>query len=131
MEVPNVKRKDYQLIGMDDDFLSLMDDSGDTRDDLKCPPEDNDVGKEVRDAIANEADILVSPAIVIGVNLVPACNTLRLQYTIPGHRPLCLWRGVRHRYKSQHRCRQIKWNCSSSSSQLKTGNMWPDFVTEL
>ena len=60
MEVPNVKRKDYQLIGMDDDFLSLMDDSGDTRDDLKCPPEDNDVGKEVRDAISNEADILVS-----------------------------------------------------------------------
>ena len=60
MEVPNVKRKDYQLIGMDDDFLSLMDDSGDTRDDLKCPAEDSDVGKEVRDAISNEADILVS-----------------------------------------------------------------------
>ena len=74
MEVPNVKRKDYQLIGMDDDFLSLMDDSGDTRDDLKCPPEDNDVGKEVRDAIANEADILVSPAIVIGVKSVPAIH---------------------------------------------------------
>merc|ERR1719320_2204605 len=37
MEVPNVKRKDYQLIGMDDDFLSMMDDTGDTREDLKCP----------------------------------------------------------------------------------------------
>ena len=60
MEVPNVKRKDYQLIGMDDDFLSLMDDTGDTRDDLKCPGEDVDVGKEVRDAISNETDILVS-----------------------------------------------------------------------
>ena len=59
MEVPNVKRKDYQLIGMDDDFLSLMDDSGDTRDDLKCPSEDDGVGKEVRDAIDNETDILV------------------------------------------------------------------------
>ena len=67
MEVPNVKRKDYQLIGMDDDFLSLMDDSGDTRDDLKCPGEDTDVGKEIIDSIANETDILVSPVRTIGV----------------------------------------------------------------
>merc|ERR1712137_1382735 len=37
MEVPNVKRKDYQLIGMEDDFLSLMDDNGDTREDIKLP----------------------------------------------------------------------------------------------
>jgi len=72
MEVPNVKRKDYQLIGMDDDFLSLMDDSGDTRDDLKCPPEDNDVGKEVRDAISNEADILVTVLSACGEECVIA-----------------------------------------------------------
>ena len=58
MEVPNVKRKDYQLIGLDDDFLSLMDDSGETRDDLKCP--DDDIGNEIRSAIADERDILVS-----------------------------------------------------------------------
>ena len=82
MEVPNVKRKDYQLIGMDDDFLSLMDDSGDTRDDLKCPPEDNDVGKEVRDAIANEADILVSAALVIDVSRC-CCNTECYYNTMP------------------------------------------------
>ena len=60
MEVPNVKRKDYQLIGMEDDFLSLMDDTGDTRDDLKCPDESNDVGNEIRAAVDNETDILVS-----------------------------------------------------------------------
>merc|ERR1712241_1348114 len=66
MNVPNVKRKDYQLLSMDDDFLSLMDDSGNTRDDLKVPAEDSDVGKEVRDAISNEADILVT--------VLSACN---------------------------------------------------------
>ena len=58
MEVPNVKRKDYQLIGMEDDFLSIMDDTGETREDLKCP--DDDVGSEIRNAIENETDILVS-----------------------------------------------------------------------
>ena len=57
MEVPNVKRKDYQLIGVEDDFLSLMDDTGDTRDDLKCP--EDSVGDEIREAIAAERDILV------------------------------------------------------------------------
>ena len=57
MEVPNVKRKDYQLIGVEDDFLSLMDDTGDTRDDLKCP--EDIVGDEIREAIASEKDILV------------------------------------------------------------------------
>merc|ERR1739848_984254 len=62
MDVPNVKRKDYQLIGMEDEFLSLMDDAGETREDLKCPGDDNDVGNEIRNAVANEADILVTAA---------------------------------------------------------------------
>ena len=58
MEVPNVKRKDYQLIGMEDDYLSMMDDTGDTREDLKCP--DDEIGNEIRASISNETDILVS-----------------------------------------------------------------------
>jgi len=57
MDVPNVKRKDYQLIGMDDDFLSLMDDSGETRDDLKCP-DSGEVADAIRGAIEQEQDIL-------------------------------------------------------------------------
>ena len=44
---------------MDDEFLSLMDDSGDTRDDLKCP-ETGEIGDQIRDAIEKETDILVS-----------------------------------------------------------------------
>jgi len=71
MEVPNVKRKDYQLIGMEDEFLSLMDDTGETREDLKCP-ETDEVGNEIRNAIANEVDILVTVLSACGEECVIA-----------------------------------------------------------
>merc|ERR1712150_414645 len=70
MLVPNVKRQDYQLIGLDDDFLSLMDDNGDTRDDLKCP--DDEVGNEIREAIDNEKEILVTSLSAVGEEAVIA-----------------------------------------------------------
>lgn len=75
MEVPNVKRKDYQLIGMEDEYLSLMDDSGDTRDDLKCPDEGTDVGNEVRNSVTNETDILVTVLSACGEECVIATKT--------------------------------------------------------
>ena len=49
----------FQLLDVsDDDFLSLMDDAGNTRDDLKVP--DGDIGEEIRSAINDGKDILVS-----------------------------------------------------------------------
>ncbi|OQE14338.1 hypothetical protein PENSTE_c036G07050 [Penicillium steckii] len=46
MDVPNVGRKEYQLLDItDDDFLSLMKDDGDTKDDVKVP--DNDLGARI------------------------------------------------------------------------------------
>ena len=65
MLVPNVKRQDYQLIALDDGYLSLMNDAGDIRDDLKCP--DDEVGNEIREAIDNEKEILVSNSQCSGV----------------------------------------------------------------
>ncbi len=50
MDVPNVTRQDYLLCGIEDDFLSLMDDSSNMREDLKCP--DDEVGATIRAAIA-------------------------------------------------------------------------------
>merc|ERR1711994_695537 len=70
MEVPNVKRKDFQLIGLDDDFLSLMDDNGDTRDDLKCP--EDDVGEQIRAAIDGEQDIMCTVLSACGEECVIA-----------------------------------------------------------
>jgi len=58
MEVPNVKRKDYQLIGVNDDFLSLMDDTGDMREDLKCP--EDAVGEEIKNAVEKDQEIIVT-----------------------------------------------------------------------
>lgn len=40
MEVPKVKLTTYQILDCDDEnFLSLMDDGGDTRSDIKAPDE--------------------------------------------------------------------------------------------
>merc|ERR1712212_1341871 len=57
MDVPNVARKDYQLLDCSDDgYLSLMDDTGETREDLKIP--DSDIGEECKAAVADEHLVL-------------------------------------------------------------------------
>lgn len=46
------------MIGVsDDDFVELMDENGELRQDLKCP--DNDVGSNLKDKINNDENILV------------------------------------------------------------------------
>ncbi|OWF39825.1 eukaryotic translation initiation factor 5A-1-like isoform X2 [Mizuhopecten yessoensis] len=45
MNVPHVKRNDYQLVDINDGYASLMEDSGETRDDLTVPK--NDIGAEI------------------------------------------------------------------------------------
>jgi len=46
MDVPHVARKEYQLLDItDDDFLSLLKDDGDTKDDVKVP--EGEVGERL------------------------------------------------------------------------------------
>ncbi|KAK4937847.1 translation initiation factor eIF5A [Elasticomyces elasticus] len=46
MDVPNVSRREFQLLDVTDDgFLSLMSDGGDTKDDVKLP--DGEVGEKI------------------------------------------------------------------------------------
>ncbi|CAK7228530.1 translation initiation factor eIF5A [Sporothrix curviconia] len=46
MDVPNVTRREYQLLDISDDgFLSLMNDDGDTKDDVKMP--DGEIGEKI------------------------------------------------------------------------------------
>ncbi|CAH3038762.1 unnamed protein product [Porites lobata] len=58
MDVPHVLRKDYQMNNIDDGFLDLMDDSGDTREDLKLP--EGDLGKEIMGKFERDETFLVT-----------------------------------------------------------------------
>ncbi|XP_065061375.1 eukaryotic translation initiation factor 5A-1-like [Rhopilema esculentum] len=59
MNVPHVKRKDYQLVNIEDDgYLSLMDDNGDQKEDVRVP--ENDCGKEIQSKFDLGESILVT-----------------------------------------------------------------------
>ncbi|RKU47215.1 Eukaryotic translation initiation factor 5A [Coniochaeta pulveracea] len=46
MDVPNVTRREYQLLDVSDDgYLSLMSDDGDTKDDVRMP--DGEIGEKI------------------------------------------------------------------------------------
>jgi len=70
MEVPNVTRKDYQLCDLKDGFLSLMDDLGDQREDLKVP--EDDLGKEINAKFDAGEDILCTVLTAVGQECVIA-----------------------------------------------------------
>eukprot|EP00297_Palpitomonas_bilix_P017929 CAMPEP_0113881216 /NCGR_PEP_ID=MMETSP0780_2-20120614/8242_1 /TAXON_ID=652834 /ORGANISM="Palpitomonas bilix" /LENGTH=160 /DNA_ID=CAMNT_0000868027 /DNA_START=82 /DNA_END=567 /DNA_ORIENTATION=+ /assembly_acc=CAM_ASM_000599 len=56
-EVPNVDRTEYDLIDIDEDgALSLMDDKGETRDDLNLP-KDDELAKKVKELWDTSADV--------------------------------------------------------------------------
>ncbi|KAI9635574.1 putative translation initiation factor 5a [Dioszegia hungarica] len=58
MEVPNVRRSEYQLLSIDDGFLNLMDSDGNAKDDVKVP--DSDLGKEITAAFDAGKDLMVT-----------------------------------------------------------------------
>ncbi|CAG0906551.1 unnamed protein product, partial [Cyprideis torosa] len=59
MEVPFVKRSDFQLVSIaDDGFLSLMDDTGEVREDLALPA--GELGASIKADYESGKDLLVS-----------------------------------------------------------------------
>ncbi|KAK7082326.1 Eukaryotic translation initiation factor 5A-1 [Halocaridina rubra] len=71
MDVPVVKRADYQLIDISDDgFLSLMMESGDIRDDIKVP--EGDLGSEIKTKFENSEDLLLTVLAAMGQEMVVA-----------------------------------------------------------
>ncbi|KAK9470034.1 translation protein SH3-like domain-containing protein [Dipodascopsis tothii] len=58
MEVPNVQRTEFQLINIDDGFLSLMNNDGATKDDVKVP--DGDLGSKLESDFDDGKDLIVT-----------------------------------------------------------------------
>lgn len=65
VEIPNVKRTEYQLTDIDDEgYVSILDDNGDMRSDLKLP--ENDLADNIREFFESGEDCLVT--------VLSACN---------------------------------------------------------
>ncbi|CAN9509652.1 unnamed protein product [Ophioblennius macclurei] len=58
MDVPNIKRMDYQVIGINDGYLSLLRDNGDVREDLKVP--EGELGKEINEKFDSGEEMIVT-----------------------------------------------------------------------
>ncbi|KAL1921549.1 uncharacterized protein VTP21DRAFT_11265 [Calcarisporiella thermophila] len=64
MEVPNVKRAEYTLIDIDGGFLSLMDQEGNTKDDVKLP--EGDLGDKIQADFDDGKELLITVQYAMG-----------------------------------------------------------------
>jgi translation initiation factor 5A len=74
MDVPRVTRKDYQLVNIEDGYLSLMDDSGETKEDIKVP--EGELGTEIQEKFGNEEAFVVTVLFAIGEELAVATKNI-------------------------------------------------------
>ncbi|KAK5781026.1 uncharacterized protein PWA37_001941 [Arxiozyma heterogenica] len=64
MEVPVVKRTEYQLLDIDDGYLSLMTNDGETKDDVKAP--EGELGEQLQTAFDEGKDLMVTIITAMG-----------------------------------------------------------------
>jgi len=64
MDVPHVRRNEYQLVNIDDGFLNLMNSEGVTKDDVKVP--DDDIGKQIQADFDDGKELLVTIVAAMG-----------------------------------------------------------------
>jgi len=74
MSVPVVKRKDFQVLDIDEGFLSLMNEDGSTKDDLKVP--EGDIGEEIKSKFEEGVDMLVTVISAMGEEAVIAVKNM-------------------------------------------------------
>ncbi|KAG5368752.1 Eukaryotic translation initiation factor 5A [Yarrowia sp. C11] len=68
MEVPNVKREEFQLIDIDDGFLSLFTSDGSTKDDVPLP--EGEIGDKIQTEFDEGKDLIVTVISAMGEEAV-------------------------------------------------------------
>ncbi|KAL2085274.1 hypothetical protein ACEWY4_018594 [Coilia grayii] len=74
MDVPNIKRSDYQLLSITDGFLSLLMDNGEVREDLRLP--EGDLGKEIEHKSEAGEEIMISVLAAMGEEAAVAIKAM-------------------------------------------------------
>ncbi|XP_065842269.1 eukaryotic translation initiation factor 5A-1-like [Oscarella lobularis] len=74
MNVPNVTRRDFQLVDIDDGFLSLMEDSGEVRSDIKLV--EDDVGKNIKKRFEDGDSFMVTILAACGEEAAVGVKTI-------------------------------------------------------
>lgn len=64
MDVPNVSRNEYMLIDIDDGFLNLMTNDGETKDDVKAP--DSELGEKMQAEFDAGKELMVTIVSAMG-----------------------------------------------------------------
>jgi len=84
MDVPVVKRQEYQLIGVTEDgFVTLLTDGGDTKEDLKLPTDSeggrDEVAKQIKDMFDEGRQTLVTVLSACGQDKIVSAKELNAE----------------------------------------------------
>lgn len=73
--VPTVTRTEYTLVDInDEDYLTLMEENGDCREDLKMPSYPDDVVKQIKEGFTAGDSMVLSVVKAMGEEHVMACK---------------------------------------------------------
>ncbi|CAB16195.1 Eukaryotic translation initiation factor 5A-1 [Schizosaccharomyces pombe] len=72
MDVPVVKRDEYQLVNIDDGYLNLMTTDGTTKDDVRLP--EGELGNEIEEGFDEGRDLIITVVSAMGEETALACR---------------------------------------------------------